>query len=306
MAPPFPGIGVVDGGYRLHGRSETTHSIAHCLVGAPRVFIAPCVQRAYVSNLLGSFPPEWHQDTFAYFSMPGSEWHALQPRTRGEQSMIGDHASSPLAGGWAAAYAAHHAAKAVGAAAVVISAHSGRPSCMANDSVASLMMRNMRRCLDLVRSHEQSARAGRAYDFVTRIRPDAIFFAKMELPPQLGMDVAPVLLPLLGLGGKYGFTTNDHLVLVRRSLAPAVFEQVSLRLDNCSTGAAFRHGWDQHPPRRRSHEPLGHDSQSGFGWALKQVGVAWLAWPWPCKPHRPRAHTCKCAPISHASLAPPL
>lgn len=36
-------------------------SVAHCIVGAPRVFVASCVQRAYVDHFMGGFPAHWTQ-----------------------------------------------------------------------------------------------------------------------------------------------------------------------------------------------------------------------------------------------------
>ena len=269
--------------------------VAHCLVGPPRGLVAPCAQRALVSNFFESFAPA-RSYVFAAFSI-----------AKRSVALFNLTHTGPLEHMVARFEDLEALRKAIGAVTVRISDSLPSPVChdehVAHSraySVPAIMMGNVRRCFETVTQHEHE-HAFR-FDYVTRVRPDAVFFARFSLPPREVLE-RRLVVPIGGLGGVCHRCANDHLALAPRHLASRYFEEISHRIDDCANGMLFAAHWNPwealaNPSRsgvtevelqqlRRAanvlgrHGDVGYNVHVGIGAAFAAVGLPWHAVPWP-------------------------
>ena len=270
--------------------------VAHCLVGAPRALIAPCAQRALVANFIDSFAPA-RSYIFAAFSIA----------KRNTELFNATHAN-PLEDAGAQPGELDAVAQSIGAIEVRIDVMLPTPSCHDEHvarsraySVPAIMMGNVRRCFQSVTGYE--VRHDMRFDYVTRVRPDAIFFSRFVLPPRNVLSQRLVI-PIGGLGGVCHRCANDHLALSPRHLASQYFDEISRRIDDCATGVRFvaQHwnpwealakpsgvGLTEIELRELRHNAtvlarrgdVGYNEHVGIGATLAAVGLRWHAVPWP-------------------------
>ena len=166
--------------------------VAHCLVGPPRTLYAPCVQRALVDNFVASFAPA-RSHLFAAFSVAQRSSIFNVTHSSPLERLVSERAELEALG------------RAVGAVEVSILDALPTPACHEQHvatsrsyAVPAVMMGNVRRCFANVVQYER--RQSLTFDYVTRVRPDAIFFARFPLPPR---DVLAnnLVVPIGGLGG---------------------------------------------------------------------------------------------------------
>ncbi|NCY26874.1 MAG: hypothetical protein EBX37_19200, partial [Alphaproteobacteria bacterium] len=88
-----------------------------------------------------------------------------------------------------------------------------RADILRDDELAHLfqMWRNIQGCFNLVLRHERAV--GQKFSFITRLRPDAVFFDRWALPP-FSCHLRSMLIPKGGLG--CNTCSNDHLALLPR------------------------------------------------------------------------------------------
>lgn len=266
--------------------------VAHCVVGVPRALFAPCQQRALLDNWIGAFAPA-RSYIFAAFA------------TATRSGMFNATHSSPLEHWPIQPSELAALADAIGAVNLTVLDTLPTRECHAADAaesrsyaVSSVMMGNVRRCFQSIVQYEQ--RDGISFDYVSRIRPDAVFFARFQPPPR-ELLTTKLVLPIGGLGGQCHRCANDHLALAPRHLAAKYFEEISLRVDDCTTGWKFiTHHWvASTAPSPREHATaqellavkqtisghahrgdVGYNTHVGIGFAMAAVGLSWHAHPW--------------------------
>ena len=183
--------------WKRSGAATTRHReelrFAHCLVGQPRSIMAPEVRVALRQYLLDRFPGE--QRVFVHFStmfVKGAERNA--GKTPSDDDLLA-------------------VSRELGAVSINIThdLRSGLADCHARKASMSptgaefatlfsiVAWANVRHCFNhQVLPYEHQHRA--AFDFVTRIRPDAVHFAPIVLPP-LSVMRRNVVLPFRGIDG---------------------------------------------------------------------------------------------------------
>ena len=282
---------------------------AVCIVGAPRAFAASCVHDALRHNLLQQLPGS--VTVFAHFSRQSGGDAAIA--RAGALNSIGMKTNSlPLSTDAelvAAAEAVHAACVHIQPANVTdtdLVAECVRAHMTQADYYGGTVVQwqNVHSCYRLVQAHE--AHAHRQFDFILRVRPDAIFFTPfrqlVELhkgdtrhhhPTNINGTLAEemasaivsnhALLPLGGLGGPcYRACANDHMAIVPRAAADRYFEGVSRLLSHCGSGPKFfaeltRRG-NLRSPRGMA---MGAEARFGPGYIFTRVGLRTRSVPWP-------------------------
>jgi hypothetical protein len=148
-----------------------------------------------------------------------------------------------------------------------------------------LQWARVRSCYARVVAHEASH--GR-FDYIMRVRPDAIFFAAwpINLAEELSAaaQAGAALIPLGGLGGNcYRACANDHMAIVPRAAAAAYFEGVYALYANCSEGPQFFGELSRRDGTMRSRHaaPAGSETRFGPGYVYSALGLRTRSVPWP-------------------------
>ena len=172
-------------------------------------------------------------------------------------------------------------ARVLGAVDLTISEELPTPKCHQDVTAASrqyatpaILYGNLRLCFGRVKAFE--SQHSLQYTWVTRLRPDAVFIAPFVLPVAATVAVIPVG----GLGGYCHKCANDHLAAIPRALAPLYFENVSTRLDDCAAGVKFAARLEA-SHHTSNFGTVGYNVHAGPGMAFKEVGLPFLAAPWP-------------------------
>mmetsp|Transcript_82686 Transcript_82686/g.215393 ORF Transcript_82686/g.215393 Transcript_82686/m.215393 type:complete len:519 (+) Transcript_82686:2-1558(+) len=274
---------------------------AHCVVGAARAFVAPCVRDALVRNFISRLPGE--QRLFIYLSEDSSG--ELRDQRDRPVSLKRQDLQLPTV----SVEGLHALVRTMNPDAYEISNRVRYPACHAarvpqghKDHKLSwprVMWSNVRECFRLVQEYEVKHRM--MFDFVTRLRPDAVFFAPMPrinstlLRPRLGVRSLTMLIPRGGLVGKGLWSSNDHVAILPRALAPRYFRDISARLDDCMHGRNFSRAvtgqlrgghhsdmWRFRPSIRGGRGNLvSEDIEHGPGFAYFQVGLRYRHIDWP-------------------------
>lgn len=151
-----------------------TLSFAHCIVGRPRTFVNRCVQQSIVTNVLKA--------------MPGTSTSFLCLRLPSNATKWNEKADYSLSSELDVRNAAERFRLMTNVAAVQIEGDEPVPAelradILRDDELAHLfqMWRNIQGCFNLVLRHERAV--GQKFSFITRLRPDAVFFDRWALPP---------------------------------------------------------------------------------------------------------------------------
>ena len=278
--------------------SSSRIHVAHCVVGQPRSILAPEVRKALVGNLFNQFPGS--QRVFVQFSIPAIKNQNTQQRdvTRVTAALH---------------EALQAAARDLGAVSINVTddVRNGLEDCHARKAslpdgdpeharlYSIVAWENVRRCFhEQVQSYEK--KRSLAFDFVTRIRPDAVHFAPIILPPVRVMHYH-VVLPFRGVDGA-GYLPNDHQAVVPRNQASMYFEEIARRFNDCSAnGTAFHDHW--HLKEFEAHAKGStrvRSIEASAAFRLKYMGHKFVEIPWP---YALSARMCCCNPSCNAQLS---
>ena len=279
-------------------RAHHSHlKFAHCVVGQPRSIVAPEVRSALRRHLFEPLPGVQH--VFVHFStlfVKGAE------RNHGSTSPS-DEALLTVA-------------RELGALSVNIThdlrsglsdCHASKLSLNTTDKEYATLYSivawaNVKHCFaNQVAPYEREQQL--SFDFVTRIRPDAVHFAPVVLPP-LSVMHHHVVLPFRGIDGG-GLLPNDHMAIAPRTQASQYFEKIADQFNDCTeTGRSFHDGW--HLKFVNPHDPGSTRIrlvEASAAFRLQHMGQAFVEIPWP---YGLSARMCCCNPKCAAAqpLAP--
>ena len=281
----------------VHHENTRTHNglhVAHCIVGQPRSIVAPEMRAMLRRHLFERFPGKpW---VFVHFSTPSLKNGKSYSSPRREDLV--------------------RAAKDLGAVSINISdtiattvpdCHARKASLPATDPASVrlkhiIMWSNVRHCfVRQVVPFEREELHEAQFDFVTRIRTDAVHIAPLVLPP-LGVMRQHVLLPFRGVDA-YGILPNDHMAIVPRAQAPQYFERIAERFNDCSEqGIRFHDAW--HIPASNDAHTKGSTRirllEESAAFRLAHMGRGYVEMPWP---YALSARKCCCDPSCSASGA---
>lgn len=214
-----------------------TLSFAHCIVGRPRTFVNRCVQQSIVTNVLKA--------------MPGTSTSFLCLRLPSNATKWNEKADYSLSSELDVRNAAERFRLMTNVAAVQIEGDEPVPAelradILRDDELAHLfqMWRNIQGCFNLVLRHERAV--GQKFSFITRLRPDAVFFDRWALPP-FSCHLRSMLIPKGGLG--CNTCSNDHLALLPRDMSSRYFHDIFEDYARCENGTCsriHREGYKQH------------------------------------------------------------
>lgn len=238
----MPADGVVQSAFRDAAPPLT---FAHCIVGRARCFVLPCVQRSIATNVMDALPGT--STSFVHLSVPSNKtnWKEKSNVPNVAPSFRPDEIDF-LRG------AAERFRRFANVGAVWVGPDEPMP--VAVLAVAAedpefparfQMWRNVRGCFELVLQHEETAR--RRFSFVSRIRPDAVFFSSWVLPPNFA-QLGGMFIPKGGLG--CSTCANDHLALVPRAAAHRYFRDIFEEYSACKNGTCasiHRKGFARRP-----------------------------------------------------------
>jgi len=143
---------------------------------------------------------------------------------------------------------------------------------LASDVVDRLQMwSNVQQCWEMVKEHER--KVGQQFDYVTRLRPDAVFFDRWELPP---MDGSTIIVPKGGLG--CSSCANDHMAVVPRPLAELYFSDIADRYRSCDSGLCVQIHRTGYAGDTSKGNPPHH---GGAGYVYHDVGLNFSGVPVP-------------------------
>ena len=276
---------------------------AHCVVGQPRSIVAPEVRASLRRYLLEQLPGKQH--VFVHFStlfVKGAERNHKSTSPSDETLLA--------------------VARELGALSVNIThdlrsglseCHASKVSLNTTDIEYSRLYSivawaNVRHCFaHQVAPYEREQQLN--FDFVTRIRPDAVHFAPIVLPP-LSVLHHHVVLPFRGVDGG-GLLPNDHMAIAPRAQASQYFENIAEQFNDCTeAGRRFHDGW--HLKFINPHEPGSTRLrlvEASAAFRLQHMGRAFVEIPWP---YALSARMCCCNPscahaqplVSNATCAP--
>ena len=239
---------------------------AHCIVGRPRTFVYSCVQDSILHNYIRSFG---NSTTFIYFALP-DENTTWDEKAFSEATMDVVLRSIERFRGLANV-----------AQARVILDDEIEPAALrmfikSHDKLELgarfQMWKNIQGCYKMIVEHEQ--KVGRAFDFVTRIRPDAVFF-KPWVPqlilPTMGNPLrsgqSRIIIPRGGLGCLK--CSNDHLAVVPRESARQYFSDIADEYKKCENRRCAQ--------IHSAAYAGGHWKSSGAGYIYVAVGLNFSA-----------------------------
>lgn len=260
--------------------TDSPVQVAHCIAGQARALVARPVQLALKRHFIHRFPGVQHLFVqFAHRFTPGKERSLISPS---ETDLIA-------------------VARALNATSFNISDAVDLPRCNRHvadcnaSAILSVQWGTLRRCFagQVVPYEEQH---GFSFDFVTRIRPDAVFFSNIMLPPVHIMR-RHVILPFRGLA--LGVLPNDHMAIAPRDQAPMMFSHLAeLLLDCGDEGARARCEYDGARGFTYAYHEKGSkrvEKMEGVAAArLKYFGTSFLEIPWPYALSA-RACCCRCS-----------
>ena len=237
-----------------------TLSFAHCIVGRPRTFVNRCVQQSIVTNVLKAMPGT--STSFLCLRLPSN---ATQWNEKADYSLSSELES--------VRNAAERFRLMTNVAAVKIEGDEPVPAdlradIMRDDELAQRfqMWRNIQGCFDLVLRHERAV--GQKFSFITRLRPDAVFFDRWALPPFL-CQLKSMLIPKGGLGCKT--CSNDHLALLPRDISSKYFHDIFADYTRCENGTCARIHREGY--RRKHSRWVIQTPQGGAGYVYHAVGL---------------------------------
>mgnify|MGYP001393037692 CR=1 FL=1 len=235
--------------------------VAHCITGQARSITLPCVRDALARNVFAQFP-EKKQAAFVHFSTaPASKLNLLRKVVVDTENVS---LLKKLA--WSLPFVKNVS---VGPATV--------PSCLAQrvrDAATILMWNSIRACFDMVRVFEK--RNDIRFGTISRLRPDAVFFAAL---PSVQLSLPVAWIPKGGLLQGCSRCANDHLAIVHREVAELYFEGIAKLSSNCDSGVQFNLRWNS--VRLNRSVGVGEEIHFGPGFGYHSVGLPVRSFQWP-------------------------